>query len=59
MCEHYESVKDAGRPQRYFDAAPPADPGKSDVWRDVWPEYLSTFIRRLKDADNGDEIAPE
>lgn len=55
MCSHYESVKDAERLQRYFAVAPPADPGKSDVW----PGYLSTFIRRPKEADSGDDAVAQ
>ena len=55
MCAHYESVKDPKRLQRYFDVAPPADMGKTDVW----PGYFSTFIRRPKEADSGDDAVPE
>ena len=55
MCAHYESIKDPKRLQRYFDVAPPADMGKTDVW----PGYFSPFIRRPKEADSGDEAVPE
>lgn len=55
MCAHYESVKDPKRLQCYFDVEPPADLGKADVW----PGYLSTFVRRPKEADSGDEAVPQ
>lgn len=54
MCAHYESIKDPKRLQRHFDVAPPADQGKTDVW----PGYLSTFIRRPKEGATGDDTLP-
>lgn len=55
MCSHYESVKDPKRLQRSFEVEPPAGPGKADVW----PGYLSTFIRRPKETDGGDDAVPK
>lgn len=55
MCAHYESVKDPKRLERYFEVAASADLGKTDVW----PGYLSTFIRRPKEADSGDDAVPQ
>ena len=55
MCSHYESVRDRQRYQRHFDAEPPADLGKFDVW----PLYAASFIRRPREADAGDEAVPE
>jgi putative SOS response-associated peptidase YedK len=55
MCSHFESVKDRVRYQRHFGVAPPADPGKLDVW----PQYAASFIRRPREADAGDEAVPE
>lgn len=54
MCAHYESIKDPKRLQRHFDVAPPADQGKTDVW----PGYLSTFIRCPKEDARDDGAAP-
>lgn len=55
MCAHYESVKDPKRLQQDFGVNPPDDPGKTDVW----PGYLSLFIRRPKEDDHPGEAAPE
>ena len=51
MCAHYEAVNDPQRLQRYFDVAPLIEPGRADVW----PGYLSVFIRRPKEGGSGDE----
>ena len=55
MCAHYEAVQDRQRYQHYFDAEPPADAGRSDVW----PLYMASLIRRPPEADAGDEAVPE
>ena len=40
---------------KHFGIEPPIDMGKQDVW----PCYPATFIRRPREADVGDEAAPE
>lgn len=55
MCAHYESVHDKDRLKQYFDINLPNELAR----RDVWPGYLSTFIRRHPHADVGDEAVPE
>lgn len=42
MCAHYESVSDKTRLKAHFGIDLPSDLAR----RDVWPGYLSTFIRR-------------
>ncbi len=54
MCAHYESTHDRARLQRYFGVAPAGDLARHDVW----PGYLSTFIRRHPHAATGDEAVP-
>ena len=54
MCAHYESVKDPERLQRNFGVNAPDDLGKPDVW----PGYLSIFIRRPKQNDHPGQAAP-
>lgn len=46
MCAHYEAVQDPQQWQQNFGLALPADPGKADVW----PGYLSCFIRCPKES---------
>jgi putative SOS response-associated peptidase YedK len=55
MCSHYQAIKERERYLRHFGVAPPAEPGKFDVW----PGYAATFIRRPREADVGDEAVPE
>lgn len=55
MCAHYESVHEKARIQQYFGVNLPSDLARHDVW----PGYLSTFIRRHPLADVGDEAVPE
>ena len=55
MCAHYEAVQDRQRYQCHFDAKPPLDAGRSDVW----PLYMASLIRRPPEADAGDEAVPE
>ena len=51
MCAHYQAVNDPQCLQRYFDVAPLIETGRADVW----PGYLSVFIRRPKEGGSGDE----
>lgn len=53
MCAHYEGVKNPKRLAEHFGVTMPAE-----VRADVWPGYLSTFIRRPKEWDSGDEAVP-
>lgn len=55
MCSHNQAVKEIEHYRRHFGVAPPADPGKQDLW----PGYQGTFIRRHPHADVGDEAVPE
>ena len=54
MCSHYQGIKDRDRFRRHFSVEPPADLGKHDVW----PGYVTSFIRRHPQADVGDEAVP-
>ena len=42
MCAHFESVHDKARLKAHFGIDLPSELAR----RDVWPGYLSTFIRR-------------
>jgi putative SOS response-associated peptidase YedK len=55
MCAHYESVHDKARLKQHFGVEFPSELAR----RDVWPGYLSTFIRRHPHADGGDDTVPE
>jgi putative SOS response-associated peptidase YedK len=55
MCAHYESVHDKARHKAHFGIDLPSELTR----RDVWPSYLSTFIRRHPHADVGDDAVPE
>ena len=39
MCIHYQALKEQDKYSKYFDAEPPIDPGK---W-DLWPRYVGGF----------------
>ena len=54
MCAHYESVKDPKRIAESFKVLLP-----EGIRTDVWPGYLSTFIRRPKEVGTGDEAVPD
>lgn len=54
MCSHYESTHDKARLRQHFGVDLPGELAR----RDVWPGYLSTFIRRHPQADAGDEAVP-
>ena len=49
MCAHYESVHDKARLKNHFGVDLPSELARHDVW----PGYLSTFIRRHPHADVG------
>ena len=55
MCSHYKSVSDTARLKTHFDIDLPSELSR----RDVWPGYMSTFIRRHPHADVGDDAVPE
>lgn len=55
MCAHYESVHDKVRLKAHFGIDLPSELAR----RDVWPGYLSTFIRRRPNAEVGDGTVPE
>jgi putative SOS response-associated peptidase YedK len=48
-------VRERDKLSRHFQAEPPPDLGKHDVW----PGYAACFIRRHAHADVGDEAVPE
>ena len=54
MCSHYQALKEQERLRTHFGVAPPAEPGKADVW----PGYLGAFIRRHPHAGVGDAAVP-
>ena len=54
MCSHYESTYDPARLKQHFGVDLPGPLAR----RDVWPGYLSTFVRRHPQADVGDEAVP-
>lgn len=53
MCSHYQGLKTAEQ-YKGFRVAPPAGLGVADVW----PGYVSAFIRRHPHADVGDDAVP-
>jgi putative SOS response-associated peptidase YedK len=54
MCAHYESVHDKALLKKHFGVSLPSELAR----RDVWPGYMSTFIRRHENADVGDDAVP-
>ena len=54
MCSNYESVADPKRLAEAFGVDLPVD-----ARFDVWPGYLSIFIRRPKEAEVGDDAVPD
>lgn len=54
MCAHFESVHDKALLKKHFGVFLPSELAR----RDVWPGYLSTFIRRHENADVGDDAVP-
>jgi putative SOS response-associated peptidase YedK len=54
MCAHYEATHDPTRLRQHFGIDRPDPLARHDVW----PGYLSTFIRRHPHADVGDEAVP-
>ncbi len=54
MCSHYESTHDRVKLRQHFGIDLPSDLARHDVW----PGYLSTFLRRHPHADAGDEAVP-
>jgi putative SOS response-associated peptidase YedK len=54
VCAHYESTHDKARLQQHFGIDLPNELAR----RDVWPGYLSAFLRRHPHADVGDEAVP-
>ena len=55
MCAHYESVHEKSHLKAHFGIDLPSKLARHDVW----PGYLSTFIRRHPHADVGDDAVPE
>jgi len=55
MCSHYQAIKERERYFRAFGVYPPGELGRHDVW----PGYASTFLRRPREIDSGDEAVPE
>ena len=54
MCAHYESTHDRVKLRQNFGVDMPSELAR----RDVWPGYLSTFVRRHPQADVGDMAVP-
>jgi putative SOS response-associated peptidase YedK len=54
MCAHYESPHDKALLKKHFGIELPSELAR----RDVWPGYMSTFIRRHENADVGDDAVP-
>jgi putative SOS response-associated peptidase YedK len=54
MCAHYESVHDKALLKKHFGVSLPSELAR----RDVWPGYMSTFIRRHENANVGDDAVP-
>ncbi len=54
MCSHYESTYDPAKLKQHFGVDLPSPLAR----RDVWPGYLSTFVRRHAQAGVGDEAVP-
>lgn len=57
MCSHYQAVIDAGRLRQYFTITSPIT-GDQTGKTDMWPGYLSSFIRAHPLAEVGDEAVP-
>jgi uncharacterized protein YceK len=55
MFAHYESPQDKALLKKHFGIDLPSEL----VRRDVWPGYMSTFVRRHPHADVGDDAVPE
>ena len=55
MYSHDQAIRERERYRRHFGVEPPDDLGKFDVW----PMYAASFIRWPREADAGDEAAPE
>lgn len=51
MCSHYQALKNAERYKKHFHVDMPL----GDLPADVWPGYLSTFIRRANQLDHARE----
>ena len=54
MCAHFESPHDKALLKKHFGVDLPSELAR----RDVWPGYMSIFIRRHPHADEGDEAVP-
>lgn len=54
MCSHYESTHDRVKLKQHFGIDLPSDLARHDVW----PGYLSSFVRRHPHAGVGDEAVP-
>lgn len=54
MCSHFESTNDKAKLKLHFGVDLPSELARHDVW----PGYLSTFVRRHPSADVGDEAVP-
>ena len=54
MCAHYESVHHRASLKHHFGVDLPSELARQDVW----PGYMSTFIRRHPNADVGDDAVP-
>jgi putative SOS response-associated peptidase YedK len=55
MCAHYEAPKRPEIFRSHFGVDAPTENFKGDVW----PGYLSAFIRTHEHADTGDDAVPE
>ena len=55
ICSHYQAVKESAKFEKQFKVKLPPYTGVYDVW----PTYEALFIRRLREADVGDEAIPE
>ncbi len=54
MCSHYQAINERERYFRHFAVESPLDMGKHDVW----PGYLSSFIRCRPHADVSNDAGP-
>lgn len=54
MCTYFEGVKDPKHYLEFFKATLP-----NEALAEVWPGYLSSFIRRPLEANSRDEAVPE
>lgn len=55
MCSHYQALKKADQMRKFFNAHPPAEDYKGDMW----PRYPGVFVRRPVEWESGDEAVPE